>query len=98
MAAAPRRARAAGCARRGIHRPRSRPQRTDRARCERGRRESHATVTRTDLLIAGAIVVAVSVVTLAASTRQGITRDEAYYMDAGERYVRYIEDTLSGSL
>lgn len=54
--------------------------------------------TATDRLIAGMICCVVSGVTLALSSQQGISRDEAYYMDAGERYVRYYEDFLIGRL
>lgn len=54
-------------------------------------------VTR-DRVAAATIFVLVCVVTLGASTLQGITRDEAYYMKAGERYVRYYEDALRGRL
>ena len=51
-----------------------------------------------DRVAAAAICVLASAVTLGSSTRQGITRDEAYYMKAGERYVRYYEDALGGRL
>lgn len=53
---------------------------------------------RNDRLIALAIGVLVTLVTLAASTRLGLTRDEAYYMDAGEIYVSYLEGALTGTL
>jgi 4-amino-4-deoxy-L-arabinose transferase-like glycosyltransferase len=53
---------------------------------------------RIDRAIAAAICIVVTAVTLAFSFRQGITRDEAYYMDAGERYIRYFEDLLTGRL
>ena len=53
---------------------------------------------RRDQVVALVICLVVSGVTLASSTRQGITRDEAYYMDAGERYVRYYEDAITGRL
>lgn len=53
---------------------------------------------RRDRLIAVLIGLVVTAVTLAFSTEQGINRDEAYYMDAGERYVAYWEGALSGSL
>lgn len=55
-------------------------------------------ITRTDRAIAGLIGVLVSAITIAASTRQGITRDEAYYMMAGERYIAYYEAAFSGRL
>jgi len=49
-------------------------------------------------MIASLIVVMVTVITAAASRDQGITRDEAYYMHAGEVYVRYYENALRGRL
>ena len=55
-------------------------------------------IERRDWLIAALVCVTVTIVTTALSTRQGLTRDEAYYMKAGERYVRYYEDALSGRL
>jgi hypothetical protein len=55
-------------------------------------------ISRTDRVIAGIIVVLVTVITLAFSTQQGITRDEAYYMKAGELYIQYYDDALSGRL
>lgn len=51
-----------------------------------------------DRLVALAIALVVSVVTLAASTSLGLTRDEAYYMDAGEIYTAYIDGALTGRL
>jgi dolichyl-phosphate-mannose-protein mannosyltransferase len=51
-----------------------------------------------DRLLAGLIGVLVAGVALGSSPRQGIVRDEAYYMKAGERYVRYYEDILDGRL
>lgn len=51
-----------------------------------------------DRWIAALIGGLVTGVTLACSSGQGITRDEAYYMEAGERYVRYYEDVLTGRL
>ena len=51
-----------------------------------------------DRVVAAAICGAVSVVTILFSTRQGIARDEAYYMNAGERYVAYFDDLLTGRL
>ena len=51
-----------------------------------------------DRLIASAIGVLVCGITLAYSTQLGITRDEAYYMKAGERYLKYYEDALTGRL
>src|SRR5712691_3723984 len=53
---------------------------------------------RRDRAAAAAILVIVAAVTLAFSTTQGITRDEAYYMKAGERYVQYYVDALDGRL
>jgi hypothetical protein len=49
-----------------------------------------------DRTVALLIALSVTVVVSAASTRQGIVRDEAYYMKAGELYVRYYEDVLTG--
>jgi hypothetical protein len=49
-------------------------------------------------LVALAIFAAVLGVTVAAAPRQGINRDEAYYMKAGEQYVTYWEHTLGGEL
>ncbi len=51
-----------------------------------------------DRLIATLIFLIVTGVSLAFSTKQGIHRDEAYYMDAGERYVTYYEHALTGVL
>jgi dolichyl-phosphate-mannose-protein mannosyltransferase len=51
-----------------------------------------------DWLAAALIGVFVTAIAAAASTRQGITRDEAYYMKAGERYVAYYAAALSGRL
>ena len=48
--------------------------------------------------IAAGICLSVTIVVAAASTQQGLTRDEAYYMKAGERYVRYYENALAGRL
>ena len=48
--------------------------------------------------IAAAIAVLAIAITLAASTRQGITRDEAYYMKAGEIYAGYYEGALRGRI
>jgi 4-amino-4-deoxy-L-arabinose transferase-like glycosyltransferase len=55
-------------------------------------------LTRADRWTAAALAAGTFLVTLIASTRQGIHRDEAYYMDAGEVYVTYWERTLSGRL
>jgi hypothetical protein len=55
-------------------------------------------VTREDKWTALALGLAILAVTLAASTRQGIHRDEAYYMDAGEQYVTYWERAVTGRL
>jgi 4-amino-4-deoxy-L-arabinose transferase-like glycosyltransferase len=49
-----------------------------------------------DWLVAAAIFAAVVGVTVAAAPRQGINRDEAYYMVAGEQYVAYYEHALAG--
>ncbi len=51
-----------------------------------------------DRLVALLIGVAVTAIVAVASTTQGIVRDEAYYMKAGELHVRYYEDALSGRL
>lgn len=51
-----------------------------------------------DRWIGLSIGLAVTALVAAASTRQGLTRDEAYYMKAGELYVAYYEDALSGKL
>lgn len=55
-------------------------------------------MTDRDRLVASLVCVLVTTVTLAVSPRQGITRDEAYYMVAGERYVQYYQDSLSGRI
>ena len=55
-------------------------------------------IARRDRLIACLVGLAVTVITLTFSTAQGLTRDEAYYMIAGERYVQYFEDALAGRL
>ena len=49
-----------------------------------------------DRWIAIALFVVVSAVTLAASHQQGVHRDEAVYMEAGERYVSYLERLVRG--
>ncbi|HUR33865.1 MAG TPA: glycosyltransferase family 39 protein [Vicinamibacterales bacterium] len=55
-------------------------------------------ITGRDRVVAVLIgVVATGVVSVAAS-RQGIVRDEAYYMKAGELHARYYEDALRGLL
>jgi dolichyl-phosphate-mannose-protein mannosyltransferase len=51
-----------------------------------------------DRAAAGLICLAVILITSPASTRQGITRDEAYYMKAGELSVTYWEASLRGRL
>jgi hypothetical protein len=51
-----------------------------------------------DRIIAAALFAGTLAVTVVASRRQGIVRDEAYYMEAGEQYVTYWERTLTGSL
>ena len=53
-------------------------------------------MTRRDLGIAGLIFAGVLAVTVVAAPRQGINRDEAYYMWAGEQYIAYFEHTLGG--
>jgi Dolichyl-phosphate-mannose-protein mannosyltransferase len=55
-------------------------------------------VTRRDLLVATALFAATVTVTVTVSPRQGIHRDEAYYMEAGEDYEAWIERTLTGKL
>lgn len=45
-----------------------------------------------DRLVAACLGLAAASVVLAASRNQGITRDEAYYMRAGELYVTYLEE------
>ena len=51
-----------------------------------------------DRFVAILIGLFVTIVAAASSTGQGLTRDEAYYMDAGELYVRYYEDAFRGRL
>jgi 4-amino-4-deoxy-L-arabinose transferase-like glycosyltransferase len=51
-----------------------------------------------DRLIALGIFLAVSGITCAASPKQGVNRDEAYYMRAGELYVSYWEDLARGAV
>ncbi len=53
---------------------------------------------RVDRLIALALFVLVSAVTCAAAPSQGVHRDEAVYMEAGERYVAYYERLVRGQL
>ena len=53
---------------------------------------------RRDKLCALLIFAAVTAVALLAAPRQGINRDEAYYMEAGELYVTYWEKVLTGDL
>jgi 4-amino-4-deoxy-L-arabinose transferase-like glycosyltransferase len=53
---------------------------------------------RSDLLVAAALFAAVTVVTAAVAHRQGINRDEAYYMEAGEQYASYWERLVTGGL
>src|SRR5262249_350609 len=80
-----------------IRRARRRRAPTHSPRSLRGCREPDATMTTgRDRLVAALLCVGLAGITLAFSTRQGITRDEAYYMKAGERYVRYYEDALGG--
>jgi hypothetical protein len=59
---------------------------------------SDTTTTRRSLdrWIAIALFVVVSAVTLAASHQQGVHRDEAVYMEAGERYISYVERAVRG--
>lgn len=52
--------------------------------------------TRADRILTAAIFASVLAVTLAAAPRQGIHRDEAYYMDAGEQYATYWEHVVTG--
>jgi 4-amino-4-deoxy-L-arabinose transferase-like glycosyltransferase len=52
----------------------------------------------TDRGIAVAIFTVVLMTTVAFSRSQGVHRDEAYYMDAGEQYAGYWEQTLTGQL
>jgi hypothetical protein len=49
-----------------------------------------------DRWIAIALFLVVTSVTLAASRQQGVHRDEAVYMEAGERYVAYLERLVRG--
>ncbi len=51
-----------------------------------------------DRLLAAGIFTIVLTTTVAVSGRQGVHRDEAYYMDAGEQYAGYWEKTLRGQL
>lgn len=51
-----------------------------------------------DRFVGAAIGLSVTLLVAAASSRQGLVRDEAYYMKAGELHVRYYEEALSGRL
>ena len=51
-----------------------------------------------DKLFAVVLAAAVVAVTVAAAPSQGINRDEAYYMVAGEQYVAYWEKVVRGDL
>jgi 4-amino-4-deoxy-L-arabinose transferase-like glycosyltransferase len=51
-------------------------------------------MTRTDRLVAAALFAGTLAVTVATAHRQGINRDEAYYMVAGEQYITYFERLL----
>ncbi|MBI4509213.1 MAG: glycosyltransferase family 39 protein [Deltaproteobacteria bacterium] len=51
---------------------------------------------RSDKLAAALLFLLVTAVTLVAAPSQGIHRDEAYYMDAGEQYITYWERVLTG--
>jgi hypothetical protein len=53
-------------------------------------------VKKVDRYLALALFVLVSAVTLAAAPRQGVHRDEAVYMEAGERYITYWERVVRG--
>ncbi|MBW2293503.1 MAG: glycosyltransferase family 39 protein [Deltaproteobacteria bacterium] len=53
---------------------------------------------RRDYWIATVLGVAISLVALLASSQQGIHRDEAYYMNAGERYIGYYEAAFRGEI
>jgi hypothetical protein len=53
---------------------------------------------KADRLVAAGLFLAVLSVTLLAAPRQGINRDEAYYMVAGEQYLAYFEHALAGKL
>ena len=53
---------------------------------------------RNHRIVASLIFLAVTGLTLLASTRQGICRDEAYYMEAAERYVAYYAHAFTGRL
>jgi 4-amino-4-deoxy-L-arabinose transferase-like glycosyltransferase len=53
---------------------------------------------RIDKLIAAALFVVTLCVTLAATPSEGINRDEAYYMEAGEQYITYWERALGAKL
>src|SRR5712692_3056370 len=62
----------------------------------RGSASAPSMITRVDLLTALLIAALVSAIAIAASTRQGIVRDEAYYIKAGQLYVTYYEDAVTG--
>jgi hypothetical protein len=51
-----------------------------------------------DLAVGAALFACVFAVTLWASRAQGVNRDEAYYMQAGEMYAAYVERAASGQL
>jgi hypothetical protein len=53
---------------------------------------------RGDWAVAAALMVGVFVLTLAASTRQGVHRDESVYMQAGERYAAYWNGAVTGKV
>jgi 4-amino-4-deoxy-L-arabinose transferase-like glycosyltransferase len=55
-------------------------------------------ITQVDRLTAVLIAGLVTVITIAASTRQGIARDEGYYIKAGQLYVTYYEEAVTGRL
>ncbi|MFH0901032.1 MAG: glycosyltransferase family 39 protein [Pseudomonadota bacterium] len=53
---------------------------------------------RLDLVVAGVLVAGTTAVLLATAPAQGVHRDEAYYMKAGEQYATYYEHALTGKL
>ena len=55
-------------------------------------------IPRADKLIAAALFAVTLAMTIAAAPLQGINRDEAYYMEAGEDYAGWIERTLTFKL
>lgn len=55
-------------------------------------------LTRADKWVALALAVVAFAITLAASRTQGVHRDEAYYMRAGEQYAIWMERAVTGEL